>query len=38
MRQQDGQAAQPVLLVGAGEASDLFIRALGRRPAQAVSG
>ncbi len=24
----DGQAAQPVLLVGAGEASDLFIRAL----------
>ena len=26
---QDGAAAQPVLLVGAGEASDLFIRALG---------
>ncbi len=26
---QDGQAVQPVLLVGAGEASDLFIRALG---------
>ncbi len=26
---QDGQVAQPVLLVGAGEGSDLFIRALG---------
>ena len=35
---QDGQAVQPVLLVGAGEASDLFIRALGARPAQALLG
>jgi O-antigen biosynthesis protein WbqV len=36
---QEGDAAQPVLLVGAGEASDLFIRALGadrRKPYRVV--
>jgi O-antigen biosynthesis protein WbqV len=36
---QDGEAAQPVLLLGAGEASDLFIRALAadrRKPYRVV--